>query len=43
MLAQFEQSQQQWGGVNKTIDSWLQERQAVLVSYCELDQKKTAS
>ena len=36
MLAQFEQSQQQWGGVNKTIDSWLQERQAVLVSYCEL-------
>jgi regulator of sigma D len=36
MLAQFTQSQQQWGGANKTIDNWLQERQAVLVSYCEL-------
>jgi regulator of sigma D len=36
MLAQLTLSQQQWGGTNKAIDNWLQERQAVLVSYCEL-------
>ncbi|OKY27577.1 Rsd/AlgQ family anti-sigma factor [Thalassotalea sp. PP2-459] len=36
MLTQLEQSKQRWGGQNQTIDNWLQERQAVLVAYCDL-------
>lgn len=36
MLTKFEKVQQQWIGVNHVIDNWLKERQAVLVSYCQL-------
>ncbi|WP_448549601.1 sigma D regulator [Thalassotalea fusca] len=36
MLEQLEKTKAQWGGVNKVLDSWLKERQQVLVAYCEL-------
>lgn len=36
MLTQLEKRKQQWGGRNQVIDNWLQERQQVLVAYCEL-------
>ncbi len=36
MLTQLARTKQQWGGGNTTIDNWLMERQAVLVSFCEL-------
>lgn len=36
MLNQLEQAQERWGGSNQVIDTWLKERQDVLVSYCEL-------
>lgn len=36
MLTQLERTKQQWGGSNEAIDNWLIERQAVLVSFCEL-------
>lgn len=36
MLTQLEQSKLRWGGQSQIIDNWLQERQAVLVAYCDL-------
>lgn len=36
MLGQLEQAQQKWGGAHSVIDNWLQERQKLLVQYCEL-------
>lgn len=48
MLTKLEQSQQQWAGIDLTIDNWLNDRKAVLVAYCELaglppfQQKETA-
>lgn len=36
MLTQLEKRKKQWGGRNRVIDNWLQERQQVLVAYCEL-------
>lgn len=36
MLNRLEKTQQQWGGSHNVIDSWLNERQEVLVSYCQL-------
>ncbi len=36
MLIQLEKAQKKWGGSQKIIDKWLNERQAVLVGYCEL-------
>ena len=35
MLTKLEQRKKQWGG-NQVIDQWLQDRQSVLVAYCEL-------
>ena len=34
MLTKLEQAQQRWGGSHKVIDTWLEERQELLVHYC---------
>ncbi len=36
MLTQLKKIQQQWQGTDQVIDTWLDERQALLVSYCQL-------
>ena len=36
MLTQLEQTQQKYGGANTVIDTWLAERQELLVKYCKL-------
>ncbi|PAJ73055.1 Rsd/AlgQ family anti-sigma factor [Pseudoalteromonas sp. NBT06-2] len=36
MLTQLEKAQQEWGGSHSVIDSWLDERQELLVLYCKL-------
>ncbi|GAA0303926.1 sigma D regulator [Psychrosphaera haliotis] len=36
MLTRQEQSEQKYGGANTAIDSWLAERQDLLVKYCQL-------
>ena len=36
MLNRLEQAQMKWGGSNKAIDAWLNERQDVLKEYCQL-------
>ncbi len=36
MLTQLKKVQQQWQGSHKAIDNWLDERQALLVAYCQL-------
>ena len=36
MLTRLEQAQKQWGGSLGAIDNWLQERQDLLVAYCQL-------
>lgn len=36
MLTRQEQSEQKYGGANTAIDSWLAERQELLVKYCQL-------
>ncbi len=36
MLTQLEKAQQEWGGSHTVIDSWLEERQELLVLYCKL-------
>ncbi|GAA0859852.1 Rsd/AlgQ family anti-sigma factor [Aliiglaciecola litoralis] len=36
MLNQLEANKQQWIGLHKSIDTWLQERQKLLVQYCQL-------
>ena len=36
MLDNVESARERWGGVNSIIDRWLQERQDMLVLYCEL-------
>lgn len=36
MLTKLERATKQWGGVNSTIDTWLDERKELLVQYCRL-------
>lgn len=36
MLTRLEQAQQKYGGTNTVIDTWLTERQELLVQYCKL-------
>lgn len=36
MLGHVEQAKQKWGGAHTAIDSWLHNRQKLLVQYCEL-------
>jgi len=36
MLTKIEQAQQQWGGSNALIDSWLGKRQELIVNYCQI-------
>ncbi len=36
MLENCRTAKERWGGVNDIIDRWLQERQQLLVSYCDL-------
>ena len=36
MLTKLERATKQWGGVNATIDTWLDERKELLVQYCRL-------
>ncbi|WAJ69963.1 sigma D regulator [Catenovulum adriaticum] len=36
MLTELKQVQQKYGGANKAIDNWLEERRELLVRYCKL-------
>ena len=36
MLTRLEKAQESWGGSHSVIDSWLEERQDLLVQYCKL-------
>lgn len=36
MLTDLQKAQQKYGGANKIIDSWLEERRDLLVRYCKL-------
>lgn len=36
MLENCQTAKERWGGVNKIIDRWLEERQQLLVQYCAL-------
>jgi regulator of sigma D len=36
MLTRLEKAQQRWGGSHNVIDNWLNERQQILVNYCQL-------
>lgn len=36
MLTKLEQAKEEWGGTLAVIDNWLEERQALVVLYCEL-------
>jgi regulator of sigma D len=36
MLTRLERAKSDWGGAHSVIDSWLQERQELLVMYCKL-------
>lgn len=40
MLDNCKSARERWGGVNDTIDRWLQERQDLLVLYCNLSAVK---
>ncbi|WP_160151993.1 sigma D regulator [Microbulbifer sp. ALW1] len=40
MLENCKNAQERWGGVSQIIDRWLQSRQALLVSFCTLSDKK---
>lgn len=43
MLDNLESARERWGGVSSIIDRWLQERQDLLVLYCELSGLSTES
>ncbi|MCW8090781.1 sigma D regulator [Alteromonas sp. ASW11-130] len=36
MLNKLEKAKSSWGGRSETIDKWLQERQSLLIKYCDL-------
>ncbi len=36
MYTRLQSAQQQWGGSSTAIDSWLEDRQQLIVSYCKL-------
>jgi regulator of sigma D len=36
MLRQLEKAEQKWGGSNKLIDQWLNNRRKLLVHYCQI-------
>lgn len=36
MLSRLEEAQSKWGGSHSAIDNWLNERQELLVRYCQL-------
>ncbi|MCL2917754.1 sigma D regulator [Shewanella litorisediminis] len=36
MLSQLEKAEQRWGGANKLIDQWLENRRNLLVHYCQI-------
>ncbi|MCH1930802.1 sigma D regulator [Shewanella sp. A25] len=36
MLRQLEKAEQKWGGSNKLIDQWLENRRKLLVHYCQI-------
>ncbi|WP_066960111.1 Rsd/AlgQ family anti-sigma factor [Microbulbifer sp. Q7] len=40
MLENCKNAQERWGGVSQIIDRWLQSRQTLLVSFCQLSDKK---
>lgn len=40
MLENCKNARERWGGVNKIIDSWLEERRVMLVEYCALSALK---
>lgn len=43
MLENCKSAKERWGGVSDIIDKWLQERQDMLVQYCELSQTQEFS
>ncbi len=36
MLTKLEQAKEEWGGTLTVIDNWLEERQSLVILYCEL-------
>ena len=40
MLDNCKSAQERWGGVNNLIDQWLNERQSLLVDFCDLAAEK---
>ena len=43
MFENYQSAKERWGGVSSIIDSWLHDRQQLLVVYCELSKIKTFS
>ncbi len=43
MLENCQTAKERWGGVNKIIDRWLEERQQLLVQYCALSGLESAN
>jgi regulator of sigma D len=43
MLENCKSARERWGGVHKMIDSWLSERQELIVLYCNLSASKPLS
>lgn len=43
MLENCQSAKERWGGVNKMIDRWLEERQQLLVQYCAISGLEGAS
>ena len=43
MLNDFKTAQERWGGVHKLVDNWLNERQQMIVLYCDLSASKPLS
>jgi len=43
MLENCQSAKERWGGVNTMIDRWLQERQDMLVQYCNVSAKSEVS
>jgi regulator of sigma D len=43
MFENYQSAKERWGGVSNIIDSWLHDRQQLLVVYCELSKINTFS
>ena len=43
MLEQCKDAQERWGGVHQMIDKWLNDRQALIVRFCNLSASRPLS